>query len=344
MFLSVVMVAILMVITIPRINIKNCKSDESIISVDESICIKGIMCVTIFLHHFSGWIVPQTPIIYFFSHCGSFMVSVFFFLSGYGLKKSTTNKTLNKSFLYKRLVKLFIPYWVCEIIYICFDKFSSVGFDMELSFKKILLSIFTLQEVVMFSWYVTATIFLYVVFYFTSKIKKIDHTLCVLIILVLAFAFVPDLWTTFFAFPLGMFIAQKEKLFVKLNNKKYILILTSTILITAIIIIPKYIGQSLGNQIIMNLSDAASGSLFAFIIFLIITKVKIGNKILVFLGKISYEFYMLHGLMIFFVNKFVGIEKPVAFCIISFISIITISTIVNQIQKRIVNLINKKLS
>lgn len=344
MLLSVIMVTILAVIILPGINKKACRTEGNIISIDESTGIKGIMCVSIFLHHFSGWIVPQTPIIYFFSHCGSFMVSVFFFLSGYGLKKSTNNKILNKSFLIKRLIKIFIPYWICEIIYICFNKFLSVGDDIDLNFKNIFLSVLTLREVVYFSWYVTATIFLYLVFFFTSKTKKLDHTLCVFIVLALAFAFVPDLWTTFFAFPLGMLISQKENIFVKLNNKKYFLVLASAILLTAIAIVPKYIGQSLNNQILMNLSDAASGSFFAFVVFLIVTKVKIGNKVLLFLGKISYEFYLLHGLMIFFINKFVGIEKPVVFCLISLASIIVLSTIVNIVQKKIITFTSKKLS
>ena len=344
MLLSIVMVAILLIITLPRIRIKDCQYDKNIISIDESTCLKGIMCVCIFLHHFSGWIIPQTPVIYFFSHCGSFMVSVFFFLSGYGLKISTSKKALNKSFLPKRLVKILVPYWICEIIYICFNKFLSVGSDIDLSLTNILLSIFTLRDVVMFSWYVTATVFLYLVFFFTSKIKKANHTLCVFVILVSAFAFVPDLWTTFVAFPLGMLVAQKENIFSKLCNKKYGLLLVCTIILTIVAIVPKYIGQTLNNQIMMNISDATSGSLFAFIVFLIIIKVEIKNKILLFLGKISYEFYLLHGLMIFFVNKFIGIESPVAFCLISLVSIIISSSIVNLIQKRITNLTNKKLS
>ncbi len=343
MLLSIMIILLLAVITFPGIKLKNSQPDQAVLSVDESTSLKGLMCVTIFLHHFSGWIVPQTPVIYILSHCGSFMVSVFFLLSGYGLTKSSRTSNLPNTFLIKRLVKLFIPYWLCEIIYLIFNCFSSVRPNVELNAKNIIASVFTLSEVVSFSWYVTATIFLYIVFFFTSKIKKSNHALCVFVILLAVVAFVPDLWVTFFAFPLGMIFAQKESLFSKLSNKKYILILAAIILITIVAIVPKYIGQNLGSQALMNLSDAISGTLFASIIFLIATKFKISNRILLFFGKISYEFYLMHGLMISFISKFAGPEKPIVFCLASLISIIFVSTAVNFIQQKISSPIIKKL-
>lgn len=178
MILSLIILLLFAVLILPGIKKKNLSDGQAVLSVDESTSLKGLMCVTIFLHHFSGWIVPQTPVIYVLSHCGSFMVSVFFFLSAYGLAKSNKTGDLPDTFLLKRLVKLFIPYWLCEIIYLIFNNFLSVTPNVELNLKNIIASVFTLKEVVSFSWYVTATIFLYIVFFVTSKIKKINHAIC----------------------------------------------------------------------------------------------------------------------------------------------------------------------
>lgn len=131
-----------------------------------------------------------------------------------------------------------------------------------------------------------------------------------------------------------MIVAQKENIITKINNKKYILLLGASIIVTMGAIVLKYIGQNMSSQTLMNISDAVSGTLFALIVYLIVMKLKICNKILNFLGKISYEFYLLHGLAISFISKFTGPEKPIIFCFVSLISIILAATAVNFIQRK----------
>lgn len=324
MSISVFAVLFLCIIAIPRIKIRDAK--EEYLSRDDTLSLKGLSCITILFHHFSGWIKDGTPVIYVMSHWGSFVVAVFFFISAYGITKSSyKNKNISGAFLIKRLTKILIPYWLCDIICICVYSFTNISGNTEISAKNIILSVFTLGDTIPFSWYIPAILFLYFVFFICAKIlPKWDLSLKVAVVCAAASPFVPDLWAaSFFAFPIGIFFSLREKEIRNFINRKFAITIPAAVIMAAAIGL-KFSGQSHNSQILMNFSDAVSSSLFVIIVYALLTKIKIGNSLLRFYGKISYEFYLLHGLSIFISGYFLFPKYQLLFFICS-IALTTVS-------------------
>ena len=78
--------ALVLLITLPCIKISFKRFNP--LSKENSSNVKGLLCILIFYHHFTGWFVDKGIIFYVLSHIGSFIVGVFFFLSAYGLIKA----------------------------------------------------------------------------------------------------------------------------------------------------------------------------------------------------------------------------------------------------------------
>ena len=132
--LEYISVALILLITLPRI--KFSFKNFNLLSKENSSNVKGLLCILIFYHHFTGWFVDKGIIFYVLSHIGSFVVGVFFFLSAYGLIKAYPGD-VNFSFLLKRFVKILVPYWLCEILYSVISLAFDIQIKCEVNFKNI---------------------------------------------------------------------------------------------------------------------------------------------------------------------------------------------------------------
>ena len=81
MALSVFCVGVLLLLALVGIRVLP-KGNYEPLSPADSTGFKGLLCVAVLFHHFSGWIPDPNPVVYVFSHCGSYIVACFFFLSG----------------------------------------------------------------------------------------------------------------------------------------------------------------------------------------------------------------------------------------------------------------------
>lgn len=95
--------------------------NEEYLSIETSQGLKGIFSLGVVLHH----LAQNTKSAVFFSFIasvGPFIVSIFFFISGYGLqKKHLSDRNYGKNFLYKRIPALFIPYLLIAVVYWCIN-------------------------------------------------------------------------------------------------------------------------------------------------------------------------------------------------------------------------------
>lgn len=337
---SASIVIFLLFLVLPGLKIKKV---SYVLTKEETMSIKGLLCIMVYFNHFSGWFLELDPILYFLVHCGSFMVSDFFFLSAYGLTKSQNFQNETVKGLLMRILKLFIPFWISDLLYLVIHYSMNVQLNVEVNASTVLLSVLNLAEIVHNSWFVSAIVFLYIAFFFVKKSKRINQTLLFCAILACACLIVPDVWKTFFAFPLGLLIVKKENLFIQLKKLKYIMLLLGSVSGVIVSIIFKYVGETHAELIFLNkISDILSGCFFAIFVYLVATRIHIGNKILLFLGKISYEFYLVHGLGIFFANKFFDITRPFPFMILSLLFSFIASFLINKLVNLIFSLFKKK--
>ncbi len=314
------------------------------LSLDNSTYIRGLLCLLIFLNHFSSWFDNQGVVFYLFSHLGSFVVGIFFFLSGFGLMKAYPEE-IKITFLIKRFLKLFIPYWLCELVYSAISLCFNIPLQVDVSLKNIVLSAIRMSEIVENSWYVSASLVLYIAFFIAKKVLPRCKTSLKITVLLLVFSLASHCgyWTTFFAFPLGVLFCEKEKEINSLKNGRKIVCAVISLLLCCMAIALKYYGYNIDSSLYMNLSDFVTSVTFAALVYFLFCYIHIGNRILGFLGKISYEFYLLHGLCIRIAYKTVGIDNGIPFLLVSIAFTIVLSYVISFISSRILNPIVKRI-
>lgn len=285
MILFTICLAILYVISLTR------KSPITILSKDKSNAVKGVLAILIVFHHFST--TCDISCFSEFRRWGSIIVSVFFFMSGYGLARSITlkGKVYLSNFLSHRLWKsVILPYAIALIIFLVYlnvdvpDASTLVG-DWSRGFT-----------LLPNAWFIVALALMYLGFYFINKtsgrchvVKMFLYTL-VYIIIVYSVGFERCWYVSVIMFPLGMLYADKENELVTLLNRYR----------ARIWLIPLMMGITCTCFIIQTIisSIVAFMALTIALVFVMISiEVERIGKIGVFsfLSAISYEIYLCHG-------------------------------------------------
>lgn len=144
--------------------------NKDYLSKDNTLALKGACALSIVLLHIGG--VTQAKLL---PEITAFAVSVFFFLSGYGMITALKNKGdsyLNK-FIQRHTIKLAIPYFVAALIYVIYFRYAqgNLGFkyydEYKVSFKGIVSAFFEHgYTIVVNSWFVIVLfVFLFVLLY-----------------------------------------------------------------------------------------------------------------------------------------------------------------------------------
>lgn len=277
----------------------------SVLTKNKTIPLRGILAMCIVLHHISR--VVDGPIIEQFYHLGAIVVSLFFFMSGYGLWKSWVKKRSEyvKGFLYNRIIRTLIyPFVLFTIIYklpFLFNFLWADSSSTNVDFTEIF-------ERLPNSWFVIVILFMYFIFYFICKYIESDK-LKIFSIVFYSFAYIilsiyrniPECWyVSVLAFPLGVVYAYYERnlilFFSKENRAFYISIVPICLCLIA-----------LGYFSDCKLGKILSFPLLAYIIVFYSTSLRLESlnryKFLIFLSEISYEIYLCHGIIIEFLRS-----------------------------------------
>lgn len=183
---------------------------------------KAIACMMIAVHHYvhlSG--IWKNPLGYIVSaHMGYVFVSVFFFLSGYGLSESEQAKPLSwYAFFRRRLVKVYWPFLITNVLTITlYGAVRLVAVDAKSAF----MYTFGFKLIDPFCWYVVVTLLLYVFFWISYRFRSGGGKILSLGILLIAYMLIAcyalklpgNIYESVLAFLLGVSLAQ-NKLIVK---------------------------------------------------------------------------------------------------------------------------------
>ncbi|HPG64321.1 MAG TPA: acyltransferase, partial [Saccharofermentans sp.] len=163
-YLVYVVCALLLLVGVKYAGIK--KFNDDYLSLDASKAIQGFAAIVIIFHHISQRVSQdgsiQTPI-NFFVNIGAYCVAIFFFCSGYGLIKSKDKKEgYMKSFLWKRLVVLLLPFFVINGFYVLVAQiFMKANFSPFTIFSYVV----GLKLVTGDGWYVITSLIMYIAFF-----------------------------------------------------------------------------------------------------------------------------------------------------------------------------------
>ncbi|AME09176.1 MULTISPECIES: acyltransferase family protein [Gemella] len=309
--------------------------------------LKGLLAIGIILHHLSQWISSGETFSNF-QYMGTYIVSIFFFLSGYGLYIQTQVKSdYLTSFFRKRLLKILIPFVFISGIYLVYR----VVYLKEIINLNFFYNLFLKHTTIIYNgWFVDIIIFTYIFFYISFKfIKNTTMSITVNFIFIVLYIVVAiklnyGFWwyNSILTFIIGLVWAKNKKVIDYFFGKYYIL---SLMLFTILIFIShKYNIVLTKVGLVDAYSYAISANLdniiFTIYFMLIIKNIDFSNNYLLKLGTISFELYMIHGLAITFFGKYFtssnlnDILFTIVVFLVSIISAKAIHLIIINIQKR----------
>ncbi len=299
-------------------NIKNHKNNteikENYFSKTQCLSLKGFFSLIIIFHHLSQSITKGSVFPYY-QYFGVLGTTGFFFISGYGLAKQLNTKKEDyiKGFLPKRLVTLLIPYFFMTVVYYIF-RHKTDGY----LFKQIFISMAKGNPVVSYSWYIITILCLYIIFFIAGKIYCTKHKTYVFIgtiILLLALYYAVCItlhfggwwYNTVHTFLIGiLWVTFEDKIFT-LIQKKYAL--WTAIFVTTVVFALLIKINVQNNVILSHFTTLLMTSAFALLIPTICIKLDMSRcNVSAFIGKISLELYLIHGLAVK-MYKYVGLDK-----------------------------------
>lgn len=261
---------------------------------------------------------------------GILAVCFFFFSSGFGLmKRWMTDDKYIKGFMRRRIFTVIVPFFICNYIYLTDALLNNIRNGVHFRSGEVICSFFGVFLINNQMWFAVEIMILYLLFRIVfARLKKpvpgiLIMTGAVLIMMVIgiisghsdspimSYWFKGEWWyNTILMFPLGMFYAYKEERVNKIFRKAFVSILIASGILLVIldfvhrILIEKsiYYTETFGSPhpLLDKLQGLGVETIFeiVFLIFVltVMSRVKFGNPVLKFLGKISLETIMLNYL------------------------------------------------
>lgn len=272
------------------------ESEDTYLSPKNMLPIRGIMAVTIILHHLFER-VNRGKMLMIMLRIGYPIVAVFFFLSGYGLMVSrmTRGKDYLKDFWKNRILYLMAVFALATVVYTIYHLI--VG-----DFKPKL-------TIVANSWYVVVQLLLYIVFWCAFKIAGgVERGILLVflaqtVMMAVMYAIgMQEIWyISNYAFSLGLVVARYKTGFDRILCKHYIAMLVASLAGFGLfsyfpLLIPKAYA----------ICRMASTLFFCLLMVVICRKFTVRSKIWNYLGTISLEIYLYHGLVYMILRKMIA--------------------------------------
>lgn len=288
------------------------------LSLSQTKALQGFCAVAIMLHHIgqktcAPWLNPKVIVhgLDVFVPIGYWFVGIFVFCSGYGLYKSYKEKPdYLKGFFTRRVLPLFLAFAATSF---CFQ-FARGQRDVHISFLSSPIQVGGPDLANPYAWYVLMLPVMYLGFYLGFRYCKNDKT-AILVTCIVGIAYIAhcDFWMYgswwYNAVPLfiiGMMIAKYEKEVIANWRGHYLLYLIMAMILAVTFHMLaenpyrffSFLAKHESFRWIRALSQMVSCIFFTVAVFLAGMKIKVGNKALAFMGTITLEFYLIHGLFV----------------------------------------------
>lgn len=283
--------------------------------------VQAICALVIIIHHISLKLCDtgSVPAEYIrhglepFMYVGYLAVAFFFFCSGYGLYKSLKEKEdYFKDFLFNRLTPILIVHFLISFIYIFITNLQNIPISFNSPF-----TLFGPNTANPYSWYIYTIILCYILFKLAFKYVKNDNiSIMIIIVGELLYILFCNYWlyggwwyNTILIFSIGILWAKNEEWIQKKISDYYKQCLAIALALfvvgfagsealTSFLTKSDYLmGYSIGQLILALIRTIASFG-FVWLIVLIAGRVNKENKVLDFLGGLTLEIYLVHGIFV----------------------------------------------
>lgn len=271
------------------------------LSLKNTTSVKGILCLLVICRHLeSNWPFYDNSQVarFVFGAFGYLAVAGFFFLSGYGLftKYKQAGTRYRKSFFHKKIIPYYLEY-ICVVLLYAVALF----FSHLLSMHDLIQSFFFGNTIVINGWYLQATLLLYILFYLSMLFggDKIHYTLILteasvfLYITICKTLGLPEMWfRSVICFGIGTAYSFVEDYMGGQKISQSVMDIVgygATVFFTILLSYQYRFGAVPLSIVCVH---------FVFILCFLLTRIKEIPRVFYCVGKISFEVYMLHGLII----------------------------------------------
>lgn len=296
--------------------------NEGFLSLEQTKALQGFLAVCVVLHHIAqktcaSWLKEEYIVhgLDLFVPIGYLFVGVFLFCSGYGLYRSYQEKEdYLKGFFGKRMLLPLLAFAVTNVIF--FVARIRMGDGENAKFTQPF-RVTGPDSANPYVWFVFALMTCYLGFYLGFRFLKKDGLRIGLVtLIVFLYMLHCDFWVygtwwynSVFLFPMGLLFAWQEPAITEKLKKHYPVFLGLTALLffaafflgeencRAILSLIPNLPYGVSRWMGVVLQNLAAGAFSLFVIMLGM-KVKIGNRALSFLGTITLELYLIHGLFV----------------------------------------------
>lgn len=263
------------------------------ISKDKSATLKSIMAIFIVLHHLS---LQGIPFLQMFHSWGAPIVSIFLFLSGYGLMKSLClkGKMYLSGFFEHRLFKsIIVPFLIAWTIYRILNIVNAPCIPLEL--KELMFNGIT---VLPHSWFIFAILCFYIFFYVSYRF--LPNRSCFWLLMTLFILF--EVWCqhrhydrcwyiSAFSFPAGLLFGKYERNIIEYlrSNMVYGIMIPVSVVIIALCVYMKIERAYLFVYILIPM-------IFAVLLYRVKIEKLLTFRAIKFLSTVSLEIYLSQGI------------------------------------------------
>lgn len=304
--------------------------NDGFMSISQTKALQGFSAFCIMFHHIgqktcASWLNPRYIVhgLDVFVPIGYYFVGIFLLCSGYGLYKSYKEKpNYLKGFFGRRILPVILAYYSTGIIFLI----VRLLMGQKMNVKQFFIYLTGLQLSNPNTWFVIALPIMYFGFYLAFKFCKNENVALFLTCLIV---FLYTLLGTFIDhnnwwmrgewwynsvhfFSMGLLFARFEKSIINKVKKHYVLYLALAFISIFVLYffseytqnVFSYYGENFHADFkvlrrwVCLLSQIAASCSFVFFVFMLGLKIKIGNKVLAFMGTITLEFYLIHGLFV----------------------------------------------
>lgn len=277
------------------------------LSVQSAAMLRGLFAMVVVCHHLAQNTSAGITFRHF-AYVGYLAVAVFFFFSGYGLqKKYMRDASYSQQFLQRRIPTVLIPYAIMTAVY-----WLAYAVRGEVySLADVVRSLWNGSPLDGNSWYIINILVFYFVFWILMHICKRRYAAMIAgaFVYCVAWVFLCRMlsyggwwYNSTHLLVLGMLWAYKEEKIYPVLKKYDFLIVPFGIVLYVV-------------SVFHLLSDMLCAVLFVLSVLLLTMKFRVGNRALRFLGGVSFEIYMVHGLFILLLKDSpLRTEIPLLWC------------------------------
>ena len=282
------------------------KSEIEFLGREQTNQLKGLAILLVVTGHLWMHVTSEKAI----PILGDYGVSAFLMLSGYGLTRSSRKKTVRfASFARRRLVRVILPYWIITTSIVILDW---VILDRSHSACTLISSMLCVnvaedaRHLDYTRWYITILLANYVGFYVSYRYVRGRASLVAiwLVGFLMLIARVTKLFPLgaahqLVAFPMGCALAHylpEIRRFIREGRTKYRLLLV--LAIASIGLSVSLLFREMLPKIASVCIDSVNALVFCCLLVVasaVMSGMSVNSRLLLFVGTISYELYLIHG-------------------------------------------------